>query len=153
MSITGPRVVAFWGSLLAILLILCAVGHEQWVDLSLWGFSVTVVYSVAALAVVASKRAPVHRGSFAWPVSASPAIAFAAACGMTAVAAVYGPWFGLLVPVPLIIAAYAAVRDYKIRKRLLTDGVVDPKAPARLPSAGTAREIDPFPKAGGDSSR
>lgn len=148
MRITAARVVAFFGSLLAVLLVLCFVGNESWVDLSLWGFSVCVLWGTAALVAVASRRAPVHRGSYAWPTSAGPALALALAAVFVVVGAVYPPWFAIVVPVPLGVAVYAAVRDRKLRRRMLTDGAVDPGAPPYLARAGQPREISPWPDNG-----
>lgn len=152
MRVTAPRVVAFWGSLLATLLLLCWVGHESWVDLSLWGFAVTVLWTTAALVFLANRRAPVHRGAYTWPTSAGPSLALALAAGLAAVAAVYPPWFAILVPVPLGVAAYAAIRDRKLRQRMLVAGAVDPKAPPHLARPGQPREIPPWPDGDGEGT-
>lgn len=142
---TGPRVVAFWGLLLAVLLLLCAVGHESWVDLSLWGFSVAVLWVTAVLVAAANKRAPVHRGAFAWPTSSSTSLTLALTAGLVAVAAVYPPWLFIVTPVPLGVALYAGMRDRKLRERMITDRAIDPKAPPYLAGAGQPREISPWP--------
>jgi hypothetical protein len=146
-KVTAPRVVAFWGFLLAVLLVLCAAGHESWVDLSLWAFAVTVLYFTAALAWLANRRAPVHRGSYAWPVSSSPALCGGGAIVLAALASVYGIWFAVMIPVPAGLGLYLGIRDRKLRQRMLTAGAVDPTAPPYLAGAGHPREIPEWPDA------
>lgn len=146
--VTGPRTVAFWGSLCLVLLILCAAGHESWVDLSLWGSTVFILWSVALAAHLANRRTPVHRGAFAWPTSSSTSLLLALALVFAALAGAFGLWFGILVPVPLVVAAYGAVRDRKLHERMVTSGAVDPKAPPYLAGAGRPREIPAWPDSG-----
>ncbi len=145
-KVSGPKVVAFWGSLLAVLLILNAADHEPWVDVALWGWAVFVIWTTAFVVMLTNRRSPVHRGAFAWPTSASPALAFGLAVLLTGAAAVYGPWFGILVPVPVVFGTYLWVRDRKLRTRMLVSGAVDPKAPDFLPRAGQPREIPAWPE-------
>lgn len=152
MRVTAPRAVAFWGSLLAVLLILCAAGHESWVDLSLWGGSVTILWFTAFCVYLANRRAPVHRGSFSFPTSSSTALLAALSLGLGALAGVYGLWFGLLVPVPAVVALYGIVRDHKLKARMLESGAVDPAAPAYIAGAGRPRQIPAWPEPGSDGS-
>jgi hypothetical protein len=148
--VTGPRTVAFWGGLCLVLLIFCAAGHESSVDLSLWGCTVFILWTTALAAYLANRRAPVHRGSFAWPTSSSTSLLLALSLLFAALTGAFGLWFGVLVPVPAVIAAYGAIRDRKLNERMVTAGVVDPKAPPYLAGAGKPREIPAWPEPDSD---
>lgn len=146
MRVTGTRLTAFWGSLLAILLVLAWVGHESWLVLALWGFAVTALYVTSVAVHLANRRSPVHRGAFAWPVSGAPALALAVMFVLAALAGVYGGWFAILVPVPLALAIYLQIRDRKLRQRMLTARALDPEAPPHVARAGRPREIPEWPE-------
>lgn len=152
MKVTGPRAVAFWGSLCLILLVLCAVGHESWEAICLWGMTVAAVWTTAIAAFFANRQAPVHRGSFARPTSSSTSLLLALALLLGALAGVYGLWFGIMVPVPVAIAIYGIVRDRKLYRRMVDSGDVDPTAPPYLARAGRPHELAPWPEPGRDGS-
>lgn len=135
MRVTGPRVLAFWGLLLAALLVFDIVGHESLFDHLLWSFAVAVIWSAAFAVWVAERRAPVHRGSFSWPVSASTTLPLAATALFLCLGAVFGIWFAVLAPAPFAVAVSLGLRDRALRRRLVTDGRVRPRGPAHVPHA------------------
>jgi hypothetical protein len=145
-KISGPFVVAYWGFTLAVLTALAGVGHESWFVLGMWFFAFGTIWLTALLAALAGRRAPVHRGSYAWPTSSSPALPLVAAFALGALAYGFGVWFLILMPAPLGWWGILAVRDHKLRKRLLDQRVVDPAAPPTLATAGRPREIEPWPQ-------
>ncbi len=151
-KVTGARTLIFWGALCAVLLILCWAGHESAEDLSLWGMTVFVIWATALAAYLFNRRQPVHRGSFAHPVSSSTSLILSLSLVFGALAGVWGLWFGILVPVPVVLAAYAAIRDRKLRRRMIESGAVDPKAPPYLARAGRPREIPRWPEPSSDGS-
>lgn len=150
MKVTGARTLVFWGFLCAVLFLLCYVGHENYVDLSAWGLTVFIIWLGALLTYLFNRRQPVHRGSFAHPTSSATSLLLALSLGLGALAGAYGLWFGILVPVPIVIAAYGAVRDRKLRQRMVETGAVDPKAPPYLARAGRPRDIPPWPEPSSD---
>lgn len=146
-KVSGPKVLAFWGSVLAVLLVSNAADHEPRVDVALWGWAVFVIWGFAFVLMLTNRHSPVHRGAFAWPTSGSPALALGLAVLLGAAAMVYGLWFAILVPVPVAFGTYLWVRDRKLRRRMLESGALDPKAPDFLPRAGQPRETPAWPDA------
>lgn len=142
MRISGPAVVAFWACLLAVLTILLADNGGSWFEIGLWLFAVSVVFLTACLALVADRRAPVHRGQFVVPLSALPALLCALGCVDAALAVAYGIWFAVTLPVPFAAALFFAARDHRLKRRLLAIGAVDESSAARRPDAGHRRRLE-----------